>query len=191
MVDFTRHLDAEAKAAIERYQDAKLTYSKAAKEIARLRIIAEHPEATSEDLVRYMKGKKDFKAVCKAFHVERSLFQRNIQLAQGIGPSATKEYKQQLQYIPDNDAIESLQDYSHREMQQLKERCIVSEDVKSGKYDELLKQVEAIRSGIEIPKESYTFGESEAPIMNEKKSPVAFRSSKDKNDPTLGDFEPL
>ena len=164
MVDFTRHLNAEAKIAIERYQDAKLAYSRAAKEIARLRIIAEHPQATSEDLIRYMRGKKDFKAVCKAFHIERSLFQRNIQLAQGIGPSATKEYEQKLQYTPDNDAIESLQDYSYREMQQLKECCNVSEDVKSGKYDELLKQVEALRNG---------------------------KSSKDANDPTFEDFESL
>ena len=156
------------KALIERYQEAKLRYSNASRELAKLRLEADYPNAPDVFVAKYARARKKFKNEAREFHLERTYFQVNIQTALRAKPSVDAEIERATRVMPDAVVLDRVEDYSHKELQELKKQTLLQEEFESGKYDELIKELKTKQSAKE-----------------------QFLSSKDKNDPTLGDFEPL
>lgn len=156
---------------INKYQEAKIKYSEAARVFTKLRLAAERAGATDADARRYLDARKYFKAEAAAFYKERLEFQFNIQECMRPKPNMDKDVESALRETPDAVVLDRVSDYSHTELQELKKQVLMEEDVKAGKYNELLAKAAKLRGS----------------------SREQFTSSENKNivDPTLGDFDPI
>lgn len=69
---------SENEDALRRWRMAKTEYSQACSTFTKLRLLADHPNATDESIVRYARLRKTHSLVAKKFFEERALFIRTV-----------------------------------------------------------------------------------------------------------------
>ena len=83
----------ELEAVLRTFKMARSVYSEECSKLTKLRLLAEHPNASDESVLRYAKARKRHKLVCKEFAIARETFARALkQEREPVMSLSDKEY---------------------------------------------------------------------------------------------------
>lgn len=118
-----------------RYQEAKLEYGKACSDIAKLRLLADHPNAFDQDIIRYAKARKVFTEQCRKFQQERAEFFHRMKMLELRATSTSLG--------SDEDYLNAIEDAPMTQLRDMTKQAVIAEEFSSGKYNDLIEETKA------------------------------------------------